>query len=390
MILTPLNSHNPAAIREALQRRGFKDVHAQAAARGLKPVAVVFDDISGSDADALARAAQSQGVECLTGAGWALLAGGASELAAVARGSASTVPHRMAEALGRYISGTFEEPVAWQMSRGFLSLDRPLIVGILNVTPDSFSDAGKHLHPAAALDHAERMLRDGADMLDVGAESTRPGRPKPITASEEWRRLGPVLEGLTERHPGVPISVDTVRSVTAKRAMAAGAWAINDVSGLRLDPEIADVCAELGAGLVLMHSRGSVTNMATYDNAEYRDVVPEVMRELEESVGKADARGVPRDRIVLDPGLGFAKTPEQTLAAISGIPALAALGFPVMVGPSRKRFLGALIGAPVDDRDRATAAACVAAYFRGATLFRVHNVAAAREALDVAHAIGSN
>lgn len=275
------------------------------------------------------------------------------------------------------------------MTRGAMSLARPVVVGILNITPDSFSDGGRFLDAAAALEQATRLLEEGADMLDLGAESTRPGRPEPVSPAQEWGRLEPVLRGLAERHPAVPFSVDTVKAETASRALAAGAWAINDVSGLRLDPEIADVCAEHGAGLVLMHSRGSLSEMASYDHASYGCVVDEVVRELEQAVEVAGSRGVGADRVVLDPGLGFAKRPEHNYEMLRDLPALAALGHPVMVGPSRKRFLGAVTGRDVPDRDAATATACAAAYLGGASLFRVHAVAPVREALAIAHAIRS-
>ena len=275
----------------------------------------------------------------------------------------------------------------WKTARGVLGLGRPLIAGILNLTPDSFSDAGRFLDPAVALPHAEAMLESGADLLDLGAESTRPGRPEPVTADEEWRRLGPVLRELVRRHPTVPLSVDTVKGITARRALEAGAWAINDVSGLRADPTIADACAESGAGLILMHSRGSVQDMATYDHATYHDAPGEVAAELGEALAVAERRGVSRSCLVVDPGLGFAKRPEQNYAVLRGLGAIVGLGYPVMVGPSRKRFLEAATGKGVAERDPATAAACVVAYLFGATLFRVHHVALVREALNVAHAI---
>lgn len=275
------------------------------------------------------------------------------------------------------------------MARGVVSLERPVVVGILNVTPDSFSDGGRFLDAAAALAQAARLVEAGADALDVGAESTRPGRPEPVSAAEEWRRLEPVLHELTVRHPAVPVSVDTVKADTAARALAAGAWAVNDVSGLRLEPEIADVCAEHGAGLVLMHSRGSVSEMAGYDQATYDSVVDEVIRELEAAVEVALGRGVALERIVLDPGLGFAKRPEHNYEMLRGLPCLVALGRPVMVGPSRKRFLGAVTGRDVQERDAATATACTAACLGGASLFRVHAVEPVRDALALAHAIRS-
>lgn len=279
-------------------------------------------------------------------------------------------------------------PVAWKLGRGTIALDPPVIVGILNITPDSFSDGGAYLDRSAAVSRADVLVGAGAGMLDLGAESTRPGAA-PVSADEEWRRLAPVLESVIDRFPRVPVSVDTVKAATARRALAAGAWALNDVSGLRLDPEIADACAAHHAGLIVMHSRGTISDMATYAHARYDDLEREIVGELEQAVRTAEQRGVPRTCIVVDPGLGFAKTPEQSLLAIRHLPALADLGCPIMVGPSRKRFLGAVTGKDVGERDLATAAACVVAYGLGATLFRVHAVAPTREALAIAYAIRS-
>jgi dihydropteroate synthase len=262
-----------------------------------------------------------------------------------------------------------------------------LVAGILNLTPDSFSDGGRFQDPAAALLQAESLIEQGADLVDLGAESTRPGRPDPVSAAEEWRRLEPVLREVVGRYPGTPVSVDTVKSETARRALDLGAWAINDVSGLRADPAIAVACANAGAGLILMHSRGSVRDMATYDHANYDHVTEEVTSELAASVGVAVRRGVPRESLVVDPGLGFSKRPEHNFAVLHGLGTIARLELPIMVGPSRKRFLAAAVDRPMEERDPATAAACVAAYFLGAVFFRVHNVQLTREALAVASAV---
>ncbi|HEX9633323.1 MAG TPA: dihydropteroate synthase [Gemmatimonadales bacterium] len=277
-------------------------------------------------------------------------------------------------------------PWSWPTARGTIALDRPVVMGILNVTPDSFSDGGRWLDPDAALAHAEEMLADGADLLDVGAESTRPGRPTPVPAEEEWRRLGPVLEGLVRRFPMVPISVDTVKAETARRALGAGAWIINDVTGLRHDPAVADACAAAGAGLVVMHSRGDLADLATYAHATYGALMTEIAEELDGMVRTAEGRGVAPARIAVDPGFGFAKRPEHNLRLLDRLAALRALGRPLVVGPSRKRFLGAVTGREAAARDAATAAACVLASERGAHVFRVHAVRETRDALRVAHA----
>jgi dihydropteroate synthase len=275
-------------------------------------------------------------------------------------------------------------PAAWETARGAIRLDAPRIVGILNLTPDSFSDGGRYLEPAAALDHAARLIEQGADALDLGAESTRPGRPDEVPAAEEWRRLAPVLEGAAAEFPGIPLSVDTRKADVAERALAAGAWIVNDVSGLRHDARLAAVCSAAGAGLVLMHSRGSASEMATYDHAHYLDVMEEVRQELKDAVRRAVSAGVPESRIVLDPGLGFAKRPEHNRELLDRLAELAALGRPILVGPSRKRFLAAPGESSPADRDEATAAACVAAWERGARLFRVHNVGVVKRALESA------
>ena len=277
----------------------------------------------------------------------------------------------------------------WQTGRGAVPLERPVIAGVLNLTPDSFSDGGRYDEPERALEHAAALLEEGATMLDVGAESTGPGSRIPVPVEEEWRRLDPVLRGIVRRFPDVPLSVDTVKAATARRALDAGAWIINDVSGLRLDPALAEVCATHGAGLILMHSRGTVSTMATYEHAQYRDVAGEVQGELADALAAARARGVPAERIALDPGLGFSKTPEQTYAVLRAVPALAGLGYPVMLGPSRKRFLGAVTGRDVAERDVATAAACALGWMLGARLFRVHAPAPVRDALAVAAAVGT-
>jgi dihydropteroate synthase len=381
-----LESLGSKALAEALAERGYPAAQADATADGVRSVVLVLDALTEPTRETLLREAAPRGIACVTGRDWAMLAGGVSALAGLVRPDTATLP---AEIVVPIASALAEPPAEWSMARGRVSLDRPCVAGIVNVTPDSFSDGGRYLDPAAALGHAEALVTEGADVLDVGAESTRPGRPTPVGVEEEWRRLEPVLTGLAVRMPHVPVSVDTVHAETARRALAAGAWAINDVSGLRLEPDLAAVCAEYGAGLVLMHSRGDVTDMATYDHARYGHVAGAVAAELRAGVRLAEERGVARERIVLDPGLGFAKKPEHNLALLRDLGTIAGLGAPVMVGPSRKRFLGVVTGREVQDRDEATAAACVVAYLAGAALFRVHAVGPAREALALAHAVRS-
>jgi len=385
--LTPL-APRPAAIAEALACRGVPGTQADAAAAGLQPAAVVVDGVTDGDREVLTRAARSQGLASLSGAGWVLLAGDTARLAGLAArpGGAAGIPEPLAAPLGGALRGSFEPPEAWRTARGALTLDRPLVMGILNVTPDSFSDGGRWLDPSAALAHADRMLAEGADLLDVGAESTRPGRPAPVPADEEWRRLAPVLNDLARRVPAVPISVDTVKAETARRALEAGAWIVNDVTGLRRDPALADVCAAAGAALIVMHSRGDLADLATYAHATYGALMSEIAEELAGMVRTAEARGVAPAAIAVDPGFGFAKRPEHNLQVLDRLAALRALGRPIVVGPSRKRFLGVVTGRDAGQRDAATAAACVLAYERGAHVFRVHAVAPTRDALRVAHA----
>jgi len=282
---------------------------------------------------------------------------------------------------------------AWRTAGGPVVLDRSRVVGILNITPDSFWPDSRTPSADAAAARAERMLEAGADLLDVGGESTRPGA-RPVEAAEEIARIIPVIERLSRAWPAVPLSVDTTKSEVAAAALDAGAWIINDVSGLRLDPRLAGAIAERRAGVVLMHSRGGISEMATYETANYGpDPVGEVVAELGQSVRWATAAGVPDDAIVVDPGLGFAKRTAHSIACLARLDRLVALGRPVLVGPSRKRFVGELAGPggplPAELRVEGTIAACVVARLRGASLFRVHDVAEVRRALAVADAIAA-
>lgn len=274
-------------------------------------------------------------------------------------------------------------PRGWRLRDTVLPLSRPLVMGILNATPDSFSDGGRFLNPVAALEHAQRMVDEGADLIDLGGESTRPGAP-PVPAAEERDRILPVLRLLKQRL-GVPVSVDTRRAEIARAALAEGADIINDVSALR-DPGMPATVAAAGAGLVLMHMRGTPETMQ--NDPRYDDVACEVADELARATRTARTAGVADERIVVDPGIGFGKTADHNLALIARLRVLAELGYPVLLGPSRKGFLSALIGGePPEGRAVATAAACVAGLDRGARIFRVHDVRTVRQAVDVAEAI---
>jgi dihydropteroate synthase len=276
----------------------------------------------------------------------------------------------------------------WQAKDRRLKLDRPVIMGILNVTPDSFSDGGQFFSLDAAVAQARRMRDEGADIIDVGGESTRPQGATPVGADEELRRVIPVVEAIAESLPEVVISIDTVKADVADRAIATGARIVNDVSGFRLDPGMGEICARSGAAVVLMHSRGTVSEMGTYTHAHYTDVIDEVFGELRESLQRAEHAGVAPACIAVDPGLGFAKRSEHSLSVLAGLPELASWGFPVVVGASRKRFVGQIAGvSDAAGRVHATVGANVAALHGGARVFRVHDVAANRQALDVAWAI---
>ncbi len=259
---------------------------------------------------------------------------------------------------------------------------RTRLLAVLNVTPDSFHDGGEDPTPLAAVARAERFVADGADALDLGAESTRPGAD-PISADEEWKRLRPVLERLPELD--VPISVDTMKADVADRALEAGATVINDVSGLAHDPEIADVVAARGAALVLMHMRGDARTMQSM--TDYRDVVAESVHFLEEAVDRAVRAGVPESRIAVDPGLGFAKTADHNLEILRRLPEYLALGRPVLVGASRKSFLARYDAHDSEDRLAGTIASTTLAVLGGAGIVRVHDVRENRRAVLVTEAV---
>ena len=257
-------------------------------------------------------------------------------------------------------------------------------MGVLNITPDSFSDDGLAADPARATDLALGMEADGADIIDIGAESTRP-RAAAVDAEEEWARLRPVLKGLPYRLR-VPVSIDTYKADVARRALDDGVAIVNDISGLGYDAGLGAIVAARGAALVLMHTRGRSGDM--YAQARYADVAAEIARELQRSVERAIGHGVPWDQIVLDPGLGFAKQAAHSFDALASLDRLAVLGRPLLAGPSRKSFLTAAAGRrPAAERDWATAAAVTAAVMAGAHIVRVHRAAEMVQVVRVADAV---
>lgn len=272
---------------------------------------------------------------------------------------------------------------SWRTARRTFDLEKPVIMGVLNVTPDSFSDGGRFLGGEEVSRRLEDMQAEGVDIVDIGGESTRPGA-NPVTEEEELSRVMPAIEAATGRFD-LPVSIDTTKADVARAALDAGAEVINDISGLRFDPELGELAAKTGAGLVLMHIRGEPRTMQR--RVHYEDLMGEIVAELRGSTEQAQAAGCRAEQLVVDPGIGFGKTAEHNLAVINEVDRVVALGYPVLIGPSRKSFIGKTLGLEVGDRLEATIAACVVALLRGARIFRVHDVIEARRALDMAEAI---
>lgn len=273
----------------------------------------------------------------------------------------------------------------WQVRGRVVSLARPLVMGVLNVTPDSFSDGGEHASVAGAVVHAARLLAEGADLLDIGGESTAPGR-MPVPVGVELQRIVPVVEAIVARWPQATLSVDTMKAAVADAALMAGAHVVNDVTGGRADPALLATCARHGAGLVLMHSRGEPGTLADHVHADFGDdVVGAVHDELRARLDAALAAGVSRAAIVLDPGMGFGKRTPHAIALLRELHRLATLGVPLLVGVSRKRVVGELTGVTEPAaRVHGSVGAHLAAVMRGASIVRTHDVAATRQALDAA------
>ncbi|MGH2748770.1 MAG: dihydropteroate synthase [Actinomycetota bacterium] len=259
-----------------------------------------------------------------------------------------------------------------RLPSGFLPLDRVAVMGVLNVTPDSFSDGGLWLDPDAAIRHGIEMVEQGAAIVDVGGESTRPGAV-PVPQEEELRRVIPVVEALSAELDA-PVSIDTRKPEVARRAVEAGASIVNDTAGEEADRAMDDVVIDTGAAVVVMHSRGTPSTMRSL--TDYDDVVADVSSWLRERAGRLEDRGAPHDAVVLDPGFGFAKTPPQNLEILSRIDEFLALGHPLLVGTSRKSFIGAVLDLPEGERVEGTMATVAWAVARGAQIVRVHDVVA--------------
>ena len=290
----------------------------------------------------------------------------------------------IAEELTALLHSMTSSPAYWQTAQRRIPLDRPLIMGILNVTPDSFSDGGRFIDPERAVEHALQLEAEGADIIDLGGESTRPGSPA-VTDNEELNRILPVLERLAGRLR-IPLSVDTWKSSVAVAALAAGAEIINDISGFSFDPAMAEVAATSGAGAVLMHTRGTPQTMQ--QNTSYKDLMGEIAVGLAASARRACLAGLAPEQIVLDPGIGFGKDIQGNLEILRRLNEFTSLGYPLLVGSSRKAFIGKLLGKPASgERLFGTAATVALAVAGGARILRVHDVAAMSDVARMAEAI---
>jgi len=289
----------------------------------------------------------------------------------------------LAAELAQILSHAVHTPQSWKTAQRDLSLKRPLIMGILNVTPDSFSDGNHYVDPQRAIDRAFEMAEEGADIIDIGGESTRPGAP-PVTAEDEINRVVPVISGLVGKIR-CALSVDTWKSSVAAAAVAAGAEIINDISGFTFDRQMAAVAAQSGAGVVLMHTRGTPQEMQI--NTAYADLIGEIVQSLRHSVTLAEEAGICRECLAVDPGIGFAKGAGQNLEILRRLREFTSLGLPILTGTSRKSFIGRVLDREIDQRLPGTAATVALAVANGAAILRVHDVHEMRDVADMAHAI---
>ena len=337
-----------------------------------------------ADAPAIIEGLRQSGLTVLRGTTAALALGSIAQIWSAARSLADGFEK---EGARQWTSALMERAAqvesppsaaAWRLPRSKLPAGRTLVMGIVNATPDSFSDGGAY----DPLQQALKLAEEGADLLDIGGESTRPGAPA-VSAADERARTEPVIRALARQLQNIPLSIDTTKSDVARAALDAGAEIVNDVSGLARDPQMGR--ALRGAALCLMHRRGTPADMA--ERSVYNDLHGEVLAELSQALHRAAEAGIPTAQIALDPGLGFAKTGPQNLLLLRRLRELCQLGHPLVVGPSRKSFIGAATGRPAPDRLHGSVAAAVAAALQGAAIVRVHDVAATREALAVADAI---
>ncbi len=271
----------------------------------------------------------------------------------------------------------------WSPAQSWSFEQGPRLMGILNVTPDSFSDGGRWIALDAAIEQAARLSAEGADIIDIGGESTRPGA-EPVPPAEQLRRVLPVIERLAGRLT-IPLSIDTSSSVVAREALAAGVQVVNDVTGLTGDPDLVDVCAEARCGVVVMHMQGNPRTMQ--QAPRYDNVVREVAAFLAQRMADLAAAGIPAERLAVDPGIGFGKTAAHNLELLSGIGALRSIGRPVLIGHSRKRFLQSVLGRPLEEATAGTIGVAIAVAEQGAELIRVHDVQAVRDALTAWQAV---
>ncbi len=303
-------------------------------------------------------------------------------------GKLATQPFRLADlatGLKQVLDHAAKAPTTWQTSRRELSLTRPLIMGILNITPDSFSDGSRYLDPQRAINRALEMADQGADIIDIGGESTRPGAAA-VSAKDEELRIIPVIEQLA-RQLNCAISVDTWKAAVARSAIDAGAEIINDISGLTFDPDMSSVAAQTGAAAVLMHTRGTPDSMQ--QNTGYEDLLEEVARGLDGSLQTALAAGIKNERIALDPGIGFGKGVKSNLELLRRLDELRSFGYPLLVGTSRKSFIGRTLARETGERLYGTAATVALAVANGASILRVHDVREMRDVADMAHAVAT-
>ena len=345
---------------------------------------VRLESVSRTDIEAVTRASMDAGCSVLGDDGSVLVTGSSQALEILAERAEDSLRGLFAlpaDTLARFLRRNFRVP----LPRGEIRIGpKPCLMGVLNVTPDSFSDGGRFADPERAIEQGLVLAAAGSALIDVGGESTRPGSD-PVPEAEQIRRVVPVIRELARRI-SVPISIDTQQHRVAEAAIEVGAALINDVSGLDHDPLVADVAARARAPLILMHLRGTPKTMQV--DPRYDDLLGEVTRSLRDRVARALAAGVAEEAILVDPGIGFGKTLDHNLELLRRLPELRSLGRPLVVGPSRKSFLGTLTGKPVGERLLGTAAAVAAAALHGAGVIRVHDVAEMRDVVAVAGAIG--